>query len=74
MAKGVNIATELNEFKDSLPNKKIIKHKMKRIQSKNHKIQTYKINKTSLSCLDDKGFVLNNSIHTLSYFHEDLQK
>ena len=74
MAKGVNIATELNEFKDSLPNKKIIKHKMKRIQSKNHKIQTCKINKTSLSCLDDKGFVLNNSIHTLSYFHEDLQK
>ena len=74
MAKGVNIATELNEFKDSLSNKKIIKHKMKRIQSKNHKIQTYKINKTSLSCLDDKGFVLNNSIHTLSYFHEDLQK
>ena len=33
-AKGVNIATEFNEFKDVLFNKKIIKHKMKRINSK----------------------------------------
>ena len=30
-AKGVNIATEFNEFKDTLFNKKIIRHKMKRI-------------------------------------------
>ena len=34
MAKGVNIATEFNEFKDTLLNKKVIRHKMKRIQSK----------------------------------------
>ena len=31
MAKGVNIATEFNEFKDTLFNKKIIRHKMRRI-------------------------------------------
>ena len=30
-AKGVNVATEFNEFKDVLFNKKIIRHKMKRI-------------------------------------------
>ena len=35
--KGVNIATELNEFKDVLFNKKVIRHKMKRIQAKNIK-------------------------------------
>ena len=29
-AKGVNIATEINEFKDTLFNKKIIRHKMKK--------------------------------------------
>ena len=29
--KGVNIATEFNDFKDVLFNKKIIRHKMKRI-------------------------------------------
>ena len=37
MAKGVNIATEFNEFKDTLFNKKIIRHKMRRIQGKNIK-------------------------------------
>ena len=30
-AKGVNIATEFNKFKDVLFNEKIIRHKMKRI-------------------------------------------
>ena len=40
-AKGVNIATESNEFKDILFNKKIIRHKMKRTQAKRHKIGTY---------------------------------
>ena len=30
-AKGVNIATEFNEFKDTLFNKKIMRHKMRRI-------------------------------------------
>ena len=41
-AKGVNIATEFNEFKDVLFNKKIIKHKMKRIQAKKHKQELMK--------------------------------
>ena len=36
-AKGVNIATEFNEFKDTLFNKKIIRHKMRRIQGKSIK-------------------------------------
>ena len=35
-AKRVNIATEFNEFKDVLFNKKIIRHKMKRIKTKKH--------------------------------------
>ena len=45
-AKGVNIATDINEFKDTLFNKKIIKHKMRRIQCKKYKMGTYEINKT----------------------------
>ena len=40
-AKGVNIATEFNEFKDVLFNKKIIRHKMKKIQTTKHKTGTY---------------------------------
>ena len=71
--KGVNIATEFNEFKQILFNKKIIRHKMRRIQGKKHKMGTYEINKILLSVLDDKRFVLNNGIHTLAIFHKDLK-
>ena len=39
-AKGVNIATEFNEFRDTLFNKKVDRHKMKIIQSKKIKIGT----------------------------------
>ena len=52
-AKRVNIATEFNEFKDTLFNNKIMRHKMKRIHSKKHNIVT-KISKMSLLCFDDK--------------------
>ena len=72
-AKGVNIATEFNEFKDTLFNKKIIRHKMRRIQGKKHKMGTYKINKISLSVFDNKRFVLNDGIHALAYFYKDLK-
>ena len=42
-AKGVNIATEFNKFKDVLFNKRTIKYKMKRIQAKKHEIGTHEI-------------------------------
>ena len=44
---------------------------MKRIQAKKHKIGTYEIDKISLSCFDDKRYVLDDGIHTLAYFHKD---
>ena len=47
---------------------------MKRIQSKKHKLGTYEINKISLSCFDDKRFVLNDEIHKFTYFRKDLRK
>ena len=47
---------------------------MKRIQAKKHKIGTYEIDKISLSCFDDKRFVLDNGVHTLAYFHKDCNK
>ena len=72
--KGVNIATEFNKFKDILFNKKVVRHKMKRIQSKKYKIGTYEINKISLSCFDDKRFVLDDGINTLAYFQKDCKK
>ena len=73
-AKGVNTSTEFNEFKDVLFNKKIIRHKMRRIQAKNHKIGTYQIDKILLSCFDDKRLILDDGIHTLAYFHKDSRR
>ena len=52
-------------------NKKIIRHKMRRIQSKKHKLETYEIEKISLLCFDDKRFVLDDEIYTVAYFHKD---
>ena len=56
-AKGVNVATEFNEFKDVLFNKNNIRHKKR--PAKKHKIGTYEIDKISLSCFDDKRFALD---------------
>ena len=67
----MSIATECDKFKDVLFGEKIIRHKMKRIQSKNHKLRTYEINKISLSCFDDKRYMLDDGIYTLSYFHKN---
>ena len=70
-AKRVSIAFEFDKFKDVLFNKKIIRHKMKRIESKKYKLGTHEIEKISLSCFDDKRYVLDDGIYTLSYFHKN---
>ena len=50
----MSIATEFNKFKDVLFNKKTIIHKIKRIQSKKHKLGIYEINKISCHVLTIK--------------------
>ena len=69
-AKGVSIATEFDKFKDILLNQKIVRYKMKRIQSKKHELGTYEVDKISLSCFDEKRYVLDDGNHTLAYFHK----
>ena len=71
-AKGVNKKLRHDEYLDVLFNKKVVRHKMKRIQSNLHKIGTYDINKISLSCFDDKRHVLDDGINTLAYFHKNI--
>ena len=44
---------------------------MKRIQSKKHKLGTYEIDKISLSCFDNKRYVLDHGIWTMAYFHKN---
>ena len=72
-AKGVNEKIKHKEFVDVLFNRKVIRHNMKRIQSRLHKIRTYNVCKISLSCFDDKRYVLDNGISNLAYFHEDIK-
>ena len=70
-AKGVSIATEFNKFKDALFNQKIIRHKMKIIQSKKQKLETCEIDKISLSCFDDRRYALDDGVYTLAYLHKN---
>ena len=56
-AKGVNKKSRHNEYLDVLFNKKVVRHNLKRIQSKLH---------------DDKRYVLGDGINTLAYFYKDI--
>ena len=58
----MNVVTEFNEFKDTLLNKKMLTHKVRRIQAKKHKLGTYELKKISWSIFDDKRYVSNIAI------------
>ena len=70
-AKGVNLMLKYKEYADVLSDEKIVRHKMKRILSEKHSVGTHDINKISLSCFDDKRFILDDGINTLAYGHKD---
>ena len=70
--KGHNAFIEFQELYDTLFQKKILRHTMRRIGSKNHNLGTYETNKTSLSCFDNKRYILKNGINTLAYGHKDI--
>ena len=61
-----------SESKDALFNKKVFRHDMRSIKSKNHKIYTQESNKISLSCFDDKSYILEDGINTLPFGHKDI--
>ena len=52
-----------SEYKDVLLNKKSFRHSMSRIQSKDHKIGTYKIERISWSCFDDKIYIQDKALN-----------
>ena len=45
------------EYKDFFSNNKSLRHSMNRIQSKDHRIETYENNKIPLSCFDNKIYI-----------------
>ena len=69
-SKGVNrnvvARVSHNEYRDVFLNNKCLWHSMNRIQSKDHRIGTYEINKISLSCFDDKIYIQNNGYDGLA--------
>ena len=72
-SKGHNVFIEFQEFHNfTLFQKKILRHQMREIKSKNHNLGTYKTNKKSLSCFDDKRYILRNGIEIFAYGHKDI--
>ena len=69
--KGVNkngVATiSYNEWKVVLLGKKHLRHSINRIDSKDHVIGTYEIQKISLSSFDDKIYIQNNGCDELAF-------
>ena len=71
-SKGHNAFIHFQEFYNTLFQKKIFRHQMRGKKSKNHNRGTYETNKRSLSCFDDKRYILKNGINTLAYGHKDI--
>ena len=70
--KGVNLKLKHKEYVDVLFNKKVLRHKKKRILSEKHNIGKYLLNKISLSCHDDKRFILDDGINSLPYGYKTI--
>ena len=71
-SKGHNAFTEFEEIYNTLFKKKILRHIMRGIKSKNHNLGTNETNKRSLSCFDNQQYILKNGINTLAYGHKDV--
>ena len=57
------------DFLQCLRNSSMMRHKMKSIRSDHHQISSYQINKSSLSCFDDKRYILDDGIASYAYGH-----
>ena len=55
------------DYLSVLQNSTIKKHKMKTIRSDHHVVSSYEINKISLSCFDDKRYILDDGITSYAY-------
>ena len=61
-------------YKQTLFENKQMYHKMKTIRSQNHELGSYEINKVSLSCFDDKRYILEDGINSYGYGHYNIKK
>ena len=57
-------------YKDCLLNRKQIIPSLRTIRSECHQIGSYQLNKISLSCFDDKRYILEDGITSYAYGHK----
>ena len=57
------------DYKHVLFNKKRMHHTMRVIRSNYHQLGSFKLNKISLSCFDDKRYIHDNGITSYAYGH-----
>ena len=60
------------EYIDMLFSKGLMRHSMKKIQIKLHRLGTYDTFRIPLSCFDDKCYILDDGVSSLAYFHRDV--
>ena len=57
------------DYKNTLFNSQQMFHKMNTIRSDRHQLGSYELNKVSLSCFDDKRYLLKHGIQSYAYGH-----
>ena len=57
------------DYKNTLSNEEQMRHKMRTIRSVKHKLQSFEINKISLSFFDDKRYIFNDGINSYAIGH-----
>jgi len=60
------------DYKNVLLKNKQMQDTMKTIRSSKHQLGSYEINKVSLSCFDDKRYILTKGKQSLAYGHYKL--
>ena len=63
-----------SDYLACLQNNTVRQHKMRTIRSDHHVVSSYEINKTSLSCFDDKRYILPDGITSYAYGHYMIKK
>ena len=62
-----------NNFIDVINTKGIMRHSMNTIRSKKHNIGTYEMKKITLSCFDDKRYLLEDGVTSNAYGHHGIE-
>ena len=65
----LHISIKKERRKERNTDRKKEKERKKSIKSHNHNIKSYNITKCSLSCFDNKRYILEDGITTLTYGH-----